>query len=385
MVDAIYIGRNGQQLGPYSKVQLAAMASAGEVLPGDVAWHQGMQGWEPAHTVLAQLGIGAGSQPPPMPPVSPEGVVIPSRNVPGADSTARGPAAVAATDRNLAAGLGTRWLASIIDGLIVGFATLAISLAGGSASPLSGGYSEKFMLLALVVQVLYFTLMQGGRGMATVGKRAMGMIVVGRDGQPVGYPLAAVRYILLLITSYLFPLLLVVFFTRRRQGLHDMAVGSVVLDRSSYDPAHFDYEQVGKSPHGGGAALVLAIAVMVFVFFGGILAAIAIPAYQDYTLRAKIQALIEQTDPIKAAVIRHYASSNEPVQYADLGMSGPLALKGDQGLITVNANGVITIMLGMKPLIGQSIRLTPTVSSAGTGWSCVSDDVRKIYLPQSCR
>ncbi|WP_051749162.1 pilin [Nevskia soli] len=211
------------------------------------------------------------------------------------------------------------------------------------------------------------------------------MIVVGRDGQAIGYASAAIRYFILLITSYLFPLLLVAFFTRRRQGLHDLAVGSVVLDRHSYDPAHFDYEQVGKSPRGGGAVLVLAIALMVFVFFGGILAAIAIPAYQDYTLRAKIQALIQQADPIKAAVTRHYASSSEPVQYADLGMSGPLALKDDQGLITVNANGVITIMLGMKPPIGQSIRLTPTVSSAGTGWSCVSDDVRKIYLPPSCR
>ncbi len=379
MVDAIYIGRNGQQLGPYSRVQLTAMAAAGEILPGDVAWHQGMQGWEPAATVLAQLGIGIGSQPPPVPSGD---VVIPARNLPGA--TAAG-SATAATDRNLAAGLGTRWLASIIDGLIVGFATVAISLVGGSTSGLSGGYSGKFMLLALVVQVLYFTLMQGGRGMATVGKRAMGMIVVGRDGQPVGYPLAAVRYILLLITSYLFPLLLVVFFSRRRQGLHDMAVGSVVLDRSSYDPVHFDYEQVRKSPRGGGALVVLAIAAVIFVFFGGILAAIAIPAYQDYTLRAKIQALIQQTDPIKAAVTKHYANSNEPVQYSDLGMSGPLALKGDQGLITVNASGVITIMLGMKPLIGQSIRLTPTVSSAGTGWSCVSDDVRKVYLPLTCR
>lgn len=383
MVDAIYIGRNGQQLGPYSKVQLAAMASAGEVLPGDVAWHQGMQGWEPAHTVLAQLGIAVEAPP----PLAPGAVIIPPRAGAGAAVAADRSATVAAAERNLAVGLGARWLASIIDGLILLAIAIGVGMVWGIVSAASDRRegSGGLFLFILIAQFAYFTVTQGGPRMATVGKRAMGMVVVGKDGQAIGYASAAIRYFILLITSYLFPLLLVAFFTQRRQGLHDLAVGSVVLDRHSYDPAHFDYEQVGKSPRGGGAVLVLAIALMVFVFFGGILAAIAIPAYQDYTLRAKIQALIQQTDPIKAAVTRHYASSNEPVQYADLGMSGPLALKGDQGLITVNANGVITIMLGMKPLIGQSIRLTPTVSSAGTGWSCVSDDVRKAYLPLSCR
>ena len=383
MVDVIYIGRNGQQLGPYSKVQLAAMAAAGEILPGDVAWHQGMQGWEPAHTVLAQLGIAVAAPP----PLASGAVIIPPRAGVGAAVAADRSTTVAAAERNLAVGLGVRWLASIIDGLILLAIAIGVGVVWGIVSAASGhreGSSGLFLFI-LIAQFAYFTVTQGGPRMATVGKRIMGMVVVGRDGQAIGYASAAIRYFILLITSYLFPLLLVVFFTRRRQGLHDLAVGSVVLDRHSYDPMHFDYEQVGKSPRGGGAVLVLAIALMVFVFFGGILAAIAIPAYQDYTLRAKIQALIQQTDPIKAAVTRHYASSNEPVQYADLGMSGPLALKGDQGLITVNANGVITIMLGMKPLIGQSIRLTPTVSSAGTGWSCVSDDVRKIYLPLSCR
>ena len=385
MVDAIYIGRDGQQLGPYSKAQLAVMVAAGEILPGDMAWHQGMQGWEEAAAVLARLGIGKDMQPPPM-ALQAAAVIIPPRGTPGvtAEASASRSAAPAA-DRNLAAGLGMRWLASFIDGLILGVSLMVIGFSWGIASAISGGHSGSFLMFALLAQLAYFTLMQGGQGMATLGKRATGMIVVGRDGQRIGYALAAVRYVLLLISSYLFPLLLVVFFTRRRQGLHDLIAGTVVLDRDSYDPAHFDYEQVGKSPRGGGALLVLAIAAVVFVFFGGILAAIAIPAYQDYTMRARIQGAITRTDPIKVAVTQHYTSSNEPVQYADIGMSGPLALPGDQGLITVNSSGVITIMLGMKPLTGQSIRLTPTLSTDGIRWSCVSDDVRKAYLPLSCR
>ncbi len=383
MLDAIYIGRDGQQLGPYSKVQLAAMAAAGQILPGDMAWHQGMQGWEAAAAVLARLGIVNDAQ---TPLLQPAAIVIPARGIAGAATEASsGASAPAAADRNLAAGLGTRWLASFIDGLLLGVCLMMVGFFWGIASVFSRGHTGSFLWFALLAQLAYFTLTQGGAGMATLGKRAMGMIVVGRDGRAIGYPLAALRYVLLLISSYLFPLLLVVFFTRRRQGLHDLVLGTVVLDRDSYDPAHFDYEHIQKSPRGGGALLVLAIAAVVFVFFGGILAAIAIPAYQDYTMRAKIQGAITRSDPIKAAVTQHYSSSNEPVQYADIGMSGPLALPGDQGLITVNSSGVITIMLGMKPLIGQSIRLTPTLSTDGIRWNCVSDDVRKAYLPLSCR
>lgn len=383
MLDAIYIGRDGQQLGPYSKVQLAAMAAAGQILPGDMAWHQGMQGWEAAAAVLARLGIGNDTQ---TPLLQPAAIVIPARGAPGVSADAPSSrAAGAAAERNLAAGLGSRWLASFIDGLLLGVCLMVAGFFWGIASVFAGGHAGNFLLFALLAQLAYFTLMQGGQGMATLGKRAMGMIVVGRDGQRIGYALAALRYVLLLITSYLFPLLLVVFFTRRRQGLHDLMLGTVVLDRDSYDPAHFDYEKIRKSPRGGGALLVLGIAAVVFIFFGGILAAIAIPAYQDYTMRAKIQGAITRSDPIKAAVTQHYSSSNEPLQYADIGMSGPLALPGDQGLITVNSSGVITIMLGMKPLIGQSIRLTPTLSTDGIRWNCASDDVRKAYLPLFCR
>jgi len=167
--------------------------------------------------------------------------------------------------------------------------------------------------------------------------------------------------------------------------VHDLVVGSEVLERVSYDPQHWDYERIGKSSRGGGALLVLAIGVMVFVFFAGIIAAIAIPAYQDYTLRSRVQQAITLADPIKSGVSRHYSSSNAPLQYTDIGMSGPLAMPGDGGLITVNESGVITIMLGMPPLSGQSVRLTPVLSATGISWSCASDDVKKKYLPLSCR
>ena len=381
MVQAIYIGRDGQQLGPYSKAQLEAMAASGQILPGDMAWHEGLQGWEAAAAVLARLGIDiAAGAPPPLPPSA---VIIPQRAAAGAATAS----AANAAEHNLAAGLGTRWLASFIDGLILGCVMIVAVLVGGFAWVGNGhdGPGGGLLLFMLLIQLAYFTLLQGGARMASVGKSAMGMIVVGSDGQPIGYLRAALRYIILMVTSYLFPLLLVMLFTQRRQGLHDLLVGSVVVERNSYDPQHWDYDKLQKSPRGGGALLVLAIGLLFGVFFMGILAAIAIPAYQDYTLRSRVMIAMTQADPIKASVTQHYSSSNTPLQYADLGMSGPMTLPGNGGLITVNADGVITITLGTPPLTGQSLRLTPTVSPTGISWICASDDIKKKYLPQACR
>jgi len=388
MPDAIYIGRNGQQLGPYSKAQLAAMVAAGEILPGDVAWHEGMQAWQPASEVLALLGIGGTTQPPPL---QAGATIIPPRHAPGATAYASADRVAAgnAPGKNLVAGLGARWLASIIDGLILMCISIGLGIAWGLIEVITGhrGGAGGFglLLFTLLITLLYFTLTEGGERMASLGKRAMNMVVAGRNGQGISYGRAAVRYVLLLVSSNLLPLLLVMLFTPRRQGVHDLIVDSVVLERDSYDPQRWDYEHIEKSPRGGGALLVLAIGMVFGVFVVGLLAAIAIPAYQDYSLRARLQGVMVQADSIKAGVTRHYSSSNEPVQYSDIGMSGPLALPGDGGLIAVTSSGVINIMLGMPPLTGQSIRLTPTLSPTGISWTCASDDVKKQYLPQSCR
>jgi hypothetical protein len=67
MSDTIYLGRNGQQLGPYAWAQMAAMASTGQVRPGDLAWHEGMPNWQPADQVLTRLGFSLPEKPRPGP------------------------------------------------------------------------------------------------------------------------------------------------------------------------------------------------------------------------------------------------------------------------------------------------------------------------------
>ena len=64
MSDMIYLGRDGQQMGPYAWAQIAAMASSGQVRPDDLAWHEGMAGWLPAAQVLTRLGLSVAAPSP---------------------------------------------------------------------------------------------------------------------------------------------------------------------------------------------------------------------------------------------------------------------------------------------------------------------------------
>ena len=76
----IHITRKGEQHGPYPEANAREMLAAGQLLPTDLAWHAGADGWKPLGEVL-----GAATQPPATPPPSPPpaGGGTPKRTVAG--------------------------------------------------------------------------------------------------------------------------------------------------------------------------------------------------------------------------------------------------------------------------------------------------------------
>ena len=130
------------------------------------------------------------------------------------------------------------------------------------------------------------------------------------------------------------------------------------------------------------------IELMIVVAIIGILAAVALPAYQDYTTRSKMTEVLLMGSPAKLAVAETTSSlgSLASVTATNTGYSFPGATKYVSGVAITATTGVVTITSTVPNSTG-TITLTPTEVAAGTGqlkWVCAGSMAAK-YLPSECR
>jgi type IV pilus assembly protein PilA len=138
------------------------------------------------------------------------------------------------------------------------------------------------------------------------------------------------------------------------------------------------------------------IELMIVVAIIGILAAIAIPAYQDFTIRAKVTELMNAAVVCKTSVSEYYQQKGVWPGVADSGCSlattanssAPVVTAGT-GVINVNATNNLAIQL-TGSASGLLLAYTPVVSggagSAIVAWDCKSaTTIMAKYLPAECR
>ena len=238
----VWIGRQGERHGPYQEEQVREWLGNGQLSRDDLGWYDGLADWQPLSVLFADALAKA---PSPFAPTA---------------STAPAPSSFSAPTRTISyAGFWKRVLAYLIDAFVLYFPFALLEIPFGmraaydtlNGKVLAAGtdmqaaltayqhfYVEQwpYFLTTLVVGWLYFAACESSAWQASVGKLALGMRVTDLNGARISFARALGRYGGKLISAFIFCIgFLLVAFTQRKQGLHDMLASTLVLNGRASD------------------------------------------------------------------------------------------------------------------------------------------------------
>ncbi len=250
-----FVSRRSKLLGPYPMAELKAQLRAGAVLPSDTAWTQGMLKWLPIQEVTGGKALTMPSTvvlPPPQPVQktraalpAPRKTQAPERRATPKDllrkhrerqSRAGDHSRIATADTARYASFRQRVIAYALDALVIYVLVATVSaellpqIESGSDYRININERALYGPIAVLIAWLYYALLESSRLQATFGKRWMHVHVTDLDGRRIEFRRASLRYWGQYLSGALGGLgFLIAAFTPRRQALHDMLAGCVIL------------------------------------------------------------------------------------------------------------------------------------------------------------
>jgi Predicted membrane protein/domain len=290
-----YADAQGQRQGPFTAGELGGHVRQARLGAQSLVWREGLEDWKPLSALASELDLPVGTMDPPAAGAD----AATELHIPAADAPYAPPAAQIASEQHyvgdgdvVLAGFWRRLAALFIDSMVVGFAYYLVLIVcvvvlgvGGSLLMRGGndaeGMAAMFGMMALVyllypvISATYYVGFESSGKQATLGKMAVGIKVTDIDGRRLTLGRALLRWLAVMLNYLtLYIGYLIAAFTERKQGLHDMAVGTLVVDRWAYT-AHPDWQQRGL---GTATKVILAIAGVIYgLIFIAMMAAILIP------------------------------------------------------------------------------------------------------------
>ena len=151
--------------------------------------------------------------------------------------------------------------------------------------------------------------------------------------------------------------------------------------------SHDMQRQLGELSGKGGTSNVALIIVLVFAFIAaiGILAAIAIPAYQDYTTRARLAEAASVGNSAAESIAQYYYQHQavpSSLDVAGFTASLPSSVKN---IAVDSQNGIVSITMATAPIEGKELLLVPSLDTNNQiTWKCMSLEIPDKYLPRQC-
>jgi len=131
------------------------------------------------------------------------------------------------------------------------------------------------------------------------------------------------------------------------------------------------------------------IELMIAVAIVGLLTSMALPAYIDYTKRARIVDALSLMEGAKASLVEYRLSRNAwPIGNSQAGLASAASIRGNSVLSVKVAGSAITAQISSIVDAGASLVLQAKIEGDSVSWSCkplAGTTVNPRYLPAECR